>query len=303
MKKVEIIEVGPRDGLQNESRILDPSVRGQFVKKLAACGLKRIEAGAFVSPKWVPQMENSLSVAKKVQKLQSKTLRLSALVPNERGMIEFLKTDLREAALFTASSETFSKRNINCSIEESFERFAPVVELCKKNKIKIRAYLSTVFGCPFEGEVSPNKVYKYTKRLLELGAYEVSLGDTIGVASPKQIKEVFKLLLRKGVPASRLAGHYHDTRGAALANVLESINHGIYKFDSCLGGLGGCPYAPGASGNLATEDLVYMLERMGYSTGVNLKKLIGVSRWIQTQVGHPLMSHLSSADLPKGIKV
>lgn len=294
--KIEIIEVGPRDGLQNENQILSHTKRSTLVKKLSMAGLKRIEVGAFVSPHRVPQMEDSLKVAKAALKFAStKKIKpqYSALVPNERGLTDFLKTDLKEAAIFAACTESFSQKNINCSIKESFERFEAVAKTCKKNKIKMRGYLSTVFGCPFEGTVKPNQVVKVAHQLLELGAYEISLGDTIGVASPKQVKTVINALIKSGIPAKKLAGHYHDTRGTALANVIASLEHGVTKFDSSVGGLGGCPYAPGAAGNLATEDLVYCMEKMGIKTGVNLKALIEVARWLQKEIGHPISSHLA----------
>jgi len=294
--KIEIIEVGPRDGLQNENQILAHSKRSTLVKKLSLTGLKRIEVGAFVSPLRVPQMENSVKVAKvSLKHAQSKKLKtqFSALVPNVRGFQDFIKTDLKEAAVFAACTETFSQKNINCSIEESFKRFAPVAKNCKQKKIKVRGYLSTVFGCPFEGEVSPKKVVKVAHKMLDLGVHEISLGDTIGVASPKQVKNVLKILIESGIPPKQLAGHFHDTRGTALANVIASLDHGLTKFDSSVGGLGGCPYAPGAAGNLATEDLVYCMHKMGFKTGVDLKALISVARWLQKEIGHPISSHLA----------
>jgi len=287
--------VGPRDGLQNENQILSHTKRSQLVKKLAETGLKRIEVGAFVSPMWVPQMEDSIKVAKSIKNMatKDKSLKFAALVPNERGMMDFLRTPLKEASIFTSCTESFSQKNINCSIDESFKRFKPVIEMAKKNKVKVRGYLSTVFGCPFEGKVSPKKVVKIVHRLFDSGVYEVSLGDTIGVATPKQIKTVIKALVDSGINPSKLAGHYHDTRGTALSNVIASVDHGVKKFDSCVGGLGGCPYAPGAAGNLATEDLIYAMENMGLKTGVDLNKMIQVARWLQNQVGHPITSHLS----------
>lgn len=293
-KKIEIIEVGPRDGLQNENQILSHQKRTTLVKKLSQTGLKRIELGAFVSPARVPQMEDSLKVAKACLKnSKRKELIYSALVPNMRGMQDFLKTDLKNAAVFAACTETFSNKNINCSIEESFNRFRPVLKEAKKNKVKVRGYLSTVFGCPFEGDVKPSAVVKYAHRLLDMGVYEVSLGDTIGVATPKQVDAVLKALIKSGIKSKQLAGHYHDTRGTALSNVMASLDYGLTKFDSSVGGLGGCPYAPGAAGNLASEDLVYCLERMGYSTGIDLKALTSVARWLQNHIGHPISSHLA----------
>ncbi len=297
-KKIEIIEVGPRDGLQNENQILPYQKRVSLIKKLAQAGLKRIEVGAFVNPARVPQMEDSLKVAKASVKFSQtdqlySDVTFSALVPNIRGSQDFLKSGLKDAAVFAACTESFSQKNINCSIEESFERFAPVLKEAKKHKIKVRGYLSTVFGCPFEGDVKPSKVVKYTKKLLELGVYEVSLGDTIGVASPKQVDEVLKALLKAGVKPKQLAGHFHDTRGTALSNVVKSLDHGVTKFDASVGGLGGCPYAPGAAGNLATEDLVYAMNKMGFKTGVDLKHITSVARWLQKHIGHPVSSHLA----------
>lgn len=293
-KKIEIIEVGPRDGLQNENQILSVQKRSQLVKKLSGTGLKRIEVGAFVSPQRVPQMEKSLNVAKSALRYdKEKQMQYSALVPNMRGLEDFLKSDLKEASLFTACTDSFSIKNINCSVKESFKRFEPVIKECKKRKIKVRGYLSTVFGCPFEGETPVRKVVEYTLQLLDMGVYEVSLGDTIGVATPKQVTKVLRALTSAGVKPSKIAGHFHDTRGTALANVIASLDYKITKFDTSVGGLGGCPYAPGAAGNLATEDLVYALEKMGYKTGVDLKSLIQVSRWLQNQVGHAMPSHLA----------
>ena len=208
-------------------------------------------------------------------------------------MQDFLKSPLKELSIFTACTESFSQKNINCSIDDSFKYFAPVIAQAKKNKVKVRGYLSTVFGCPFEGKVSPKKVVKLVHRLFEAGAYEVSLGDTIGVATPKQIKAVYKALIDSGVKTSKLAGHYHDTRGTALSNAIASLDFGVRKFDSSVGGLGGCPYAPGAAGNLATEDLIYTMENMGLKTNVDLDKMIQVARWLQNQVGHPITSHLA----------
>ena len=318
---IEIIEVGPRDGLQNEKQILPHAVRSKLVKKLSETGLKHIEIGAFVSPVWVPQMKDSLKVAKSTKSLleQDSSLKFTALVPNERGMQDFLKSPLKRVSVFTSCTESFSQKNINCSIDESFERFKPVIKLAKKHKIKIRGYLSTVFGCPFEGKVSPNRVVKIVHRLLQAGVYEVSLGDTIGVATPRQIKLVLTTLLDSGVMANKLAGHYHNTRGTALSNVIASLDYGVKKFDTSVGGLGGCPYAPGASGNLAsgnlaagslaagslaagnlaTEDLIYTLDNMGLKTNVDLDKVIAVARWLKNQVKHSIRSHLAVSGNPK----
>lgn len=290
-KNIKIVEVGPRDGLQNESRILTPKEKITFVNRLSKTGLKFIEFGAFVSPKWVPQMSGSDQVAQSLKR-SKKQITYSALVPNLMGLEQALQYDVKEVAIFAAASESFSKRNINCSIEESFERFEQVMKVAKSKKIKVRGYLSTVFACPFEGVISTHVVVKLTQRLLALGCYEISLGDTIGVATPKQVEILLKALKKAKVPFNKIAMHFHDTRGTALANVLKSMDMGIRIFDSSLGGLGGCPYAPGALGNLATEDLVYMLEGMGYKTGVDLKQLVKTHDWMQTIIDRPLNSHV-----------
>ncbi len=294
---VKIIEVGPRDGLQNEKKILSTADRVTLVKKLAVAGLNQIEFGAYVSPKWVPQMYGTERMAKSLNKwtARPKKLSLSALVPNEYGMQEFLKNPSEKASLFTATSEKFSFKNTNCSIKESFERMIPIIKLATKNKIKLRAYISTVFGCPFEGQTSLARAVKLTDKFFKMGVHEVSIGDTIGVASPKQVRNFLDLCEKKRLPMNRIAMHFHDTRGTALANVVESLNWGIRSFDTSIGGLGGCPYAPGALGNLATEDLVYLLKRMGYKTSVNLKSLVRIHHWIQKKVAHPLNSHVGAS--------
>lgn len=288
---VKIVEVGPRDGLQNENRILSPQEKLSFVKRLSKTGLKHIEFGAFVSPKWVPQMAGSDIVARGLARMNNNIV-YSALVPNLIGLESALKYNVKHIAIFAAASETFSHKNINCSIEESFERFVPVMEVAKRKRIKVRGYLSTVFACPFEGAIKTKKVIDITKRLLALGCYEVSLGDTIGVATPKQVEDLLKGFKKSKVPFNKLAMHFHDTKGTALTNVLRSLDLGVRTFDSSIGGLGGCPYAPGALGNLATEDLVYMLDGMGYKTGVNLEKLVQTHRWTQEIIGRPLNSHV-----------
>lgn len=296
-RKIKIVEVGPRDGLQNELIILDPKVKIELVKRLSKTGLKNIEVGALVSPRWVPQMQGSDHVFKKVAHLQNKDLSYSLLVPNMQGFEMAYQSGAKEIALFTAASETFCKKNINCTIKESFERFAPVMEAAKKKKIKVRGYLSTVFECPFEGAISAEKVAKLTEQLLKISCYEVSLGDTIGVGTPNNVEEVYKALKKRKIDLTKIAMHFHNTRGTALSNVLKSLDLGFRIFDSSVGGLGGCPYAPGALGNLATEDLVYFTERMGFKSGVNLKKIIQVHHWIQNTIGRPLDSHLGRSNL------
>ncbi len=291
-QKVTIVEMGLRDGLQNEKVTLSTSTRLELLEKLVSSGLRRIEIGAFVSPKWVPQMAGSNELTRAALKLQKenkipKQIGLSVLVPNEIGMTMALETGIREIAIFAAASESFSKKNINCSIDESFARFEPVIAMAKKKKIKIRGYLSTCFGCPFEGKVSEEKVVKLAKRLLALGCYEISIGDTIGVATPGQVQSLFKKL-KKVVPVKKLAAHFHDTRGQALANIVTAFNSGVRIFDSSVGGLGGCPYAPGAAGNVSTEDVVYMFLGMGIETGIKLDQLVAMNPWLAEKVEHPL---------------
>jgi len=295
---VEIVEVGPRDGLQNEARTLSVAARLAFVRHLTASGLKRIEVGAFVSPEWVPQMQGSRELIMALYKARiPKGVRYSALVPNVRGMTDALLTPIPEIAVFGACSESFSKRNINCSIAESLARFRDVIALAGKNKRKVRGYLSAAFGCPYEGQVSEAKVVNLVQAYLQLGIHEVSIGDTIGVASPKQVRSLLAKLKRR-VPLKKIALHFHDTRGTALANVLAGLDLGVRTFDSSFGGLGGCPYAKGASGNLSTDDLLYMLHGMGFKTGVDLSKLLSFSAVIQKEVGHKLPSRTAEAGLP-----
>lgn len=297
--KVEIVEVGPRDGLQNEPAKLDLSQRDWLVLKLAEAGLKRIEMGAFVSPKWVPQMADSGELFRRLSSTQKsfKGLRLSALVPNRKGMEAALAVGVREVAIFAACSETFSQKNINCTIADSFRRFQEVIELARRPKVKVRGYLSAAFGCPYEGKVPQRRVAKLVEQMLDLGVYEVSVGDTIGVATPKQVEAMVKQL-KSVAPIKKLAMHFHDTRGTALANVLASLQRGITVFDSSVGGLGGCPYAKGASGNLATEDLLYLLSGMGLKTGVSLEHLLSLRATLEPWIGRRLPGRVAQAGLP-----
>lgn len=298
---IRIVEVGPRDGLQNEKVHLDLATRTELIQKLVAAGLKAVEIGAFVSSDKIPQMAQSLELVKKINELYSiKKLKLQfpVLVPNERGMLDAMHASVKEVAIFTAASEKFNQANINCSIEESFKRFLPVLELAKKNKIKVRGYLSTCFYCPYEGKIRPKKVIQLVKRLLKLGCYEVSIGDTIGAATPTEVSVVLKGL-KNEIRNKKIAMHFHDTRGTALANILESLKHGVKTFDSSIGGLGGCPYAPGAQGNVSTEDVIYMLHGMGLKTGVSLEKLIQVNGWLSEKMGKQLVSRVGKAGLPK----
>ncbi|MFC4699508.1 hydroxymethylglutaryl-CoA lyase [Glaciecola siphonariae] len=279
--KVSIVEVGPRDGLQNEKTPLTVQDKVTLIDALSNTGLRRIEAGSFVSPKWVPQMANSDAVLTSIARQQG--ISYSALTPNMRGLTDALAAKADEVAVFGAASESFSQKNINCSIEQSIERFIPVIDAAKAASVPVRAYISCVLGCPYEGEVSPQAVLDVSKTLLSLGCYEVSLGDTIGVGTPKKTSALLSLLLSQ-LPANKLALHMHDTYGQALANVLIGLQHGIASFDASVAGLGGCPYAKGASGNLASEDLLYMLENMDIDTGIDLQKLIKVGHHISVKL-------------------
>lgn len=294
-KKIKIVEVGLRDGLQNESKILTVDQKVELGKKLLDSGMRFMEAGAFVRTDKVPQMEGSEQVFAKLSEYSPKS-NLSVLVPNEIGMLKAIENDVKEVAVFAGCSESFSQKNINCSIEESFFRFEKVFSLAKKNKIKVRGYLSVCFGCPFEGEIKEAIVVKLTKKLYEMGAYEISIGDTIGKAHVGQVRSLFSKL-KKTVPVEKLAGHFHDTRGQALANILESYNQGIRVFDSSIGGLGGCPYAPAATGNVATEDVLYMFQKTGVSTNIDLKKILQVHTWLTQEMGKPLPSKLGQVGM------
>ncbi|MCO7188487.1 MULTISPECIES: hydroxymethylglutaryl-CoA lyase [unclassified Pseudoalteromonas] len=267
--QVKIVEVGARDGLQNESSV-STDAKIALVNALADAGLKHIEAGAFVSPKWVPQMADSSDVIQGFVRRDG--VEISALTPNLKGAELALANEVDEFAIFTAASEAFTQKNINCSIEESIERFRPVVELAQKNNIKVRGYVSCVVGCPYQGEVEPEQVLAVCKQLLALGCYEISLGDTIGVGTANQVRQLLTLLLSH-IPAERLAVHFHDTYGQALANIHTALELGIATIDSAVAGLGGCPYAKGASGNVATEDVVYLLQGLGIDSGIDLERL------------------------------
>ncbi|WP_462174219.1 hydroxymethylglutaryl-CoA lyase [Pseudoalteromonas xiamenensis] len=266
---VRIVEVGARDGLQNEQSV-STAQKIALIDALASAGLKNIEAGAFVSPKWVPQMADSLDVITGLS--VPSDVELSALTPNVKGAELALQSGVKEFAFFTAASEAFTQKNINCSISESIERFIPVMELAKANNIRVRGYVSCVVGCPYQGEVQPEQVLDVCKQLLALGCYEVSLGDTIGVGTPNKVQNLLSLLLAN-IPSDKLAVHFHDTYGQALANIHKALEMGISVVDSAVAGLGGCPYAKGASGNVATEDVVYLLEGLGIYTGIDLERL------------------------------
>ena len=287
-----IVEVGPRDGLQNEKAVVPTPRKIAFVDALTSAGHQSIEVSAFVSPKWVPQLADAAEVFAGIRRKAG--VQYSALVPNREGLDRALAAGVGEIAIFAAASETFSRKNINRSIDESLELYRQVTDAAMQSALRVRAYLSTSFGCPFEGAVDEARVIELIERLIQLGATEVAVSDTIGVAHPGQVSRLLERLLPR-VPAAQIALHFHDTRGTALANVLSALPFGITTFDSSAGGLGGCPYAPGASGNLATEDLVYMLDGMGIVTGVSLEKVVAASRVIAGEIPHPLPSRYVQA--------
>jgi len=272
---ISIVEVGPRDGLQNEATCLSTADKIQFIEALAQAGCKRIEVGSFVSPKWVPQMANSDAVLTQLNRQSDVTY--SALTPNIHGVEQAIACGADEIAIFGAASEAFTQKNINCTIAQSIERFIPVITYAQAHSIPVRGYVSTVMGCPYSGEVPLRDVVNIAKQLYELGCYEISLGDTIGVGSPTQTQALISAVSTE-VPINKLAVHFHNTYGQALANVLTAINAGVRIVDTSAAGLGGCPYAHGASGNLATEDLVYMLNGMGMHSGIDLPALIAASK-------------------------
>ena len=292
-KHVKVVEVGPRDGLQNEpGGMLDAKVKANLIDQLAAAGLTHIEAAAFVHPKWVPQMANSAQVLKLIT--THKHVSYSALTPNMRGLERAIEAGVNEVAVFGAASESFSQRNTNCSIAESITRFEPVVQMALDAGLKVRGYVSVVIDCPYEGEVAPTAVASIAQQLIHMGCYEVSLGDTIGTATPSRMLHMLEAVSHN-IPISNLAGHCHNTYGQALANVLCMLEAGVTTFDSSVAGLGGCPYAKGASGNLATEDLVYMLHGLGIHTGISLGRLARVGQSISDLLGRPNGSHAGPA--------
>lgn len=283
-REVKIVEVGPRDGLQNEPRPVPAAVKIELIERLADAGLKVIEAGAFVSPKWVPQMADSAEVLAGIRRRPG--VSYPVLVPNEKGLDAALAAGVEEIAVFGAASEAFSHKNINCSIAESLERFRPVIERASAQGLRVRGYVSCVLGCPYEGAIDPARVADVSARLFELGCYEISLGDTIGVGTPGKARAMIEAVAAR-VPRERLALHFHDTYGQALANILACLELGVAVVDSSVAGLGGCPYAKGASGNVATEDVVYMLDGLGVMTGADLPGLVRTGAWISTLLGRP----------------
>lgn len=289
---VRIVEVGPRDGLQNEKQLIDIANKLQLIDELAQSGLKTIEAGSFVSPKWVPQMADSRDIFLQLNKHAGVTY--TALTPNLRGFDDALAAGVDEVAIFGAASESFSQKNINCSIQESLDRFAPIVRHATDNNMQVRGYLSCVLGCPYEGDIAETVVAQVAKQLLDMGCYEISLGDTIGVGTPIKTQKMLDAVLRH-IPADQVAVHFHDTYGQALTNILIALEMGISTVDSAVAGLGGCPYAKGASGNVATEDVLYMLNGMGISTGVDINKLALAGRNIMSALGRSTQSKVATA--------
>jgi hydroxymethylglutaryl-CoA lyase len=290
--RVTVVEVGPRDGLQNEAATVSVDDRVAFCNLLLEAGLRTVEVGAFVSPKWVPQMAGSDEVLRRVRRVEG--ARRPVLVPNRKGYEVARAAGAREIAVFTAASETFNRKNINATIDESFARFAEFLPDARREGMWVRGYVSTCFGCPYEGRVDPARVVDVCARLRQAGVDEVSVGDTIGVAVPSQVIDVIGRL-QAALPTETLAVHFHDTRGTALANVLAALQQGVATVDSSSGGLGGCPYAPGASGNLATEDLLYMLHGMGVETGADLARVVQASRFIAARLNRVLPSRYLQA--------
>jgi isopropylmalate/homocitrate/citramalate synthase len=278
--KIKLVEVGPRDGLQNEKQFVPTDVKLVFIDKLISAGLKNIEATSFVSPKWIPQLaDNDLILAALRANQTYNDISFPVLVPNLKGLELALTHSATHIALFTAASETFNQKNIRCTIEESFGRFTEMLPLIKKHNLKVRGYVSCALGCPYEGKITPQAVLNVAEKLIALGCNEVSIGDTIGVGTPKQAYQLFELL-SKNIPIDKLAMHFHDTYGQALANICAVLELGVRTIDSSIAGLGGCPYAKGASGNVATEDVAYLLNGLGFQTGVDLKKLVAAGLFI-----------------------
>ena len=293
-EQVKIVEVGPRDGLQNEATPICALDKIALIEKLSAAGINYIESGSFVSPKWVPQMATSTEVFEKLNRKQGVTY--AALTPNMRGFEGAMAVNANEVAIFGAASESFSQKNINCSIEESLERFAPIMEAAKSASIKVRGYVSCVLGCPYEGKIAPEQVAIVAEKLYQMGCYEISLGDTIGVGTPANVTKMIQAVSAR-VPKEKLAVHFHDTYGQALTNIYAALQMGIKVVDSAIAGLGGCPYAKGASGNVATEDVVYMLNGLGIDTAIDFEQLLEAGWFISEKLGKAPISKVSSAYL------
>lgn len=291
-ERVKLVEVGPRDGLQSESRIIPAYVKLALIHRLSDTGLPVIEATGFVSPKWVPQLADAEEIMAGIDRAQG--VRYPVLVPNMRGLERALAVGVEDIAVFTAASEAFNQKNINCSIDESIQRFLPVMETAAREGLRVRGYVSCVLGCPYQGEVALTEVARVAQRLVEIGVEEVSLGDTIGVGTPKRAREMIEAVSAK-VPVERLAVHFHDTYGQALANILACLEMGVATVDASVGGLGGCPYARGATGNVATEDVVYLLDGLGVETGVDLKQLAAIGQFISDALGRENQSRAGRA--------
>lgn len=291
---VRIVEVGPRDGLQNEKTIISVADKIVLINQLSQCGFQTIEATSFVSPKWIPQLADAAEVFTGIEKFPG--VGYPVLVPNLQGYERARAVGATEVAIFTAASEAFNQKNINASIDQSIERFIPILEQAKNDRIKVRGYISTVLGCPYQGAVPIADVVRVAKRLFELGCYEISLGDTIGIGTPKNARTMLAAVAEK-IPMSALAVHFHDTRGQALANILACLEEGVRVVDAAVSGIGGCPYAKGASGNVATEDVVYMLEGIGMDTGIQLQKLISTGRWLSQLLGRETSSKVNRASI------
>lgn len=290
--QVRIIEVGARDGLQNEKTIVPTARKIELIDRLSACGLRSIEATSFVSPKWIPQLADATEVYAGIEKKAG--VSYPVLVPNLQGYERARAVGVSEIAVFTAASEAFAQKNINASIDESIERFRPVIERAQADGVKVRGYVSTVLGCPYQGEVAVADVVRVAQRLHALGCYEISLGDTIGSGTPKKAREMLAAVAEV-VPMTALAVHFHDTRGQALANILACLELGVSVIDSAVSGVGGCPYARGASGNVASEDVIYMLQGMGIETGIDLDRLIATGLWLSAQLGRETSSKVARA--------
>jgi hydroxymethylglutaryl-CoA lyase len=291
-ESVRIVEVSPRDGLQAEARLVPAATKIALIERLADAGLRTVEAASFVSPRWVPQLADGAEVLRGIRRRPG--VAYPVLVPNLRGLEEALAAGAREIAIFGSASETFSKRNINCSIAESLARFGPVVERARGAGVRVRGYLSCVVACPYEGPIDPKRAAAAAKGLWDLGCEELSLGDTIGKGNPETVRWMLEACAAV-IPVERLAAHFHDTYGMAVANVLASYEQGVRTFDGSVAGLGGCPYAPGAAGNVATEELVWLFEGMGISTGVDLEKLVAAGRFAAEAVGAPNRSRVAAA--------
>ncbi|WP_101757749.1 hydroxymethylglutaryl-CoA lyase [Oceanicoccus sp. KOV_DT_Chl] len=295
-KQVHIVEVGPRDGLQNEKQAIDTSIKVALIEKLTEAGVQYVESGSFVNPKWVPQMAGSEAVFTELTRVKGVTY--AALTPNLQGFERALSVHVDEVAIFAAASETFSQKNINCSIAESISRFEPVIAAASEHNIPVRGYISCVAGCPYEGDIASEAVAKVAAQLSAMGCYEVSLGDTIGTGSAGSVSAMLDKVI-SAVPADKLAVHFHDTYGQALTNIFVALQKGISVIDSSVAGLGGCPYAKGASGNVATEDVVYMLNGLNIHTGINLDKLIDAGNFISAALGRDNQSKVARALISK----